>query len=237
MASNRSFVILNPEANKAYGLDPEVAWNSGINLTHNFRLNYRDGSFGVDYYYTNFENQVVVDVEDPHTVKFYNLAGVSFANSLQTQLDYELIPRLSVRLAYRWYDVQTTYSGTLKQRPLVAAHRAFVNIGYETRNSWKFDYTVQWVGTKRVPSVHDHITGGVVAESYSPTFMQMNAQVSKSWNETFELYLGSENMTNYMQHMPILGGDNPYNPGFDASMIWGPVMGRNIYAGLRYKIR
>ena len=24
---------------------------------------------------------------------------------------------------------------------------------------------------------------------------------------------------------------------FDASLIWGPVMGRNIYAGIRYKIK
>lgn len=237
MASNRSFVILNPEPNKAYGLNPEVAWNTGINLTQNFRLNYRDGSFGVDYYYTNFQNQVVVDVEDPHTVRFYNLDGISFANSLQGQLDYEIIPRLSVRLAYRWYDVKTSYSGTLKQRPLVAAHRAFANVGYETRNNWKFDYTVQWVGTKRVPSVHDHSGAGTVTESYSPSFIQMNAQVSKTWHEVFEIYAGSENLTNYMQHMPIIGSDNPYATGFDASMIWGPVMGRNVYTGIRYKIR
>src|SRR5690606_9138157 len=112
------------------------------------------------------------------------------------------------------------------------------NIGYETRNSWKFDYTVQWVGSKRVPSIHDHHNGGgVTAEGYSPTFIQMNAQVSKVWNEAFELYVGSENLTNYMQHMPILGASNPYDVGFDASMIWGPIMGRSVYAGMRYKIR
>lgn len=238
MASNRSFTIQANEAgNKPYGLDAEVAWNSGVNLTQNFRLNYRDGSIGVDYYYAHFQNQVVVDVEDPHLVRFYNLDGASFANSLQTQLDYELIPRLSLRLAYRWYDVKTTYGSRLKQRPLVAAHRTFANIGYETRNSWKFDYTIQWVGTKRVPAIHDHHSSGIVAESYSPSFIQMNAQISKSWNETFELYAGSENMTNYMQHNAVIGANNPYDTGFDASMIWGPVMGINVYTGLRYRIR
>lgn len=236
MASNRSFIILKPEAGNPYGLNPEVAWNSGVNLTHNFRLNYRDGSIGVDYYYTNFQNQVVVDVEDAHSVRFYNLTGQSFAHSLQTQFDYELIPRLALRLAYRWYDVKTTYGTQLKMRPLVAAHRAFANVGYETRNNWKFDYTIQWVGTKRVPSIHHH-TGIVTGESNSPTFIQMNAQVSKSWKEVFELYVGSENMTNYMQHEPVINGKNPYDAGFDASMVWGPVMGRNVYAGLRYRIR
>ncbi|MGN6566989.1 MAG: TonB-dependent receptor, partial [Flavipsychrobacter sp.] len=102
MASSRTFAIAAANSGtKPYGLDPEIAWNSGINLTQKFTLNYKDGTIGVDYYYTNFQNQVVVDVEDPHFVRFYNLNGTSFANSLQVQLDYELIHNLDVRLAYR----------------------------------------------------------------------------------------------------------------------------------------
>lgn len=237
MASIRALYVVNPEAGKPYGLDPEVAWNTGLNVTQKFRLDYRDGAFSADYYYTNFQNQVVVDLEDAHAVRFYNLRGESFAHSLQGQLDYELIHRLDLRLAYRWYDVQTTYSGELKMRPLVAAHRAFANVGYETKNKWSFDYTIQWIGQKRVPSIHDHNTGGTTTDSYSPSFIQMNAQISKSWKDIFELYVGGENLTNYMQHHPIIGASTPFATGFDASMIWGPVMGRNIYAGLRYKIK
>lgn len=236
MASARSFSFMGTNAGLPYGLKQEIAWNYGVNLTQKFRLNYRDGALSVDYYYTNFENQIVVDVEDANTVRFYNLDGMSFANSLQGQLDYEPIRGLDVRLAYRWYDVKTTYGGTLKERPLVAAHRAFVNVGYETKNTWRFDYTLQWIGAKRVPATHDHMTGADVAEYQSPKFVQMNAQISKTWNEVFEIYLGGENLTNYMQHNPILGAANPYDKGFDASMVWGPVMGRNIYAGMRWKL-
>lgn len=236
MASNRIFSIMGSDPSRPYGLNPEVAWNMGANLTQKFQLDYRDGAFSVDYYYTNFQNQVVVDVEDPHYVRFYNLNGLSFANSLQAQLDYELIHKLDLRIAYRWYDVRTTYNGVLKEKPLVAANRAFANLGYETHNHWRFDYTIQWVSPKRVPALHDHNTG-VVGESYSPSFVQMNAQISKTWKEDFEIYLGGENLTNYMQHDVVIGASDPYSAGFDASMIWGPAMGRNIYAGLRYKIR
>lgn len=234
MASNRAFVIQATETGGAYGLKPEVAWNTGINLTQKFQLDYRDGAFSVDYYYTDFQNQVVVDVEDPHFVVFYNLDGRSFAHSLQGQLDYEVIHNLDLRLAYRWYDVRTTYNGTLKERPLVAAHRAFANVAYETRNKWKFDYTVQWTGSKRVPMLHAHGTG---AEKQSPSFFQMNAQISKSWKDKVEVYIGGENLTNYMQHDLVLGASNPFSTGFDASMVWGPAMGRNIYAGIRLKIK
>ena len=234
MASSRNFFILNNDDGKPYGLDPEVAWNTGVNFTQKFRLNYRDGVFTVDYYYTNFENQVVVDVEDHQSVRFYNLDGASFANSFQAQLDYELIHNLDLRLAYRWYDVRTTYRNTLKEKPLIAAHRAFANAGYETSNHWKFDYTLQWIGSKRIPE-HDH--HGVYAEARSEEFIQMNAQVSKTWNDRFEVYFGGENLTNFMMHDPVLGSGDPFGNHFDASLIWGPVMGRNIYAGIRWKIK
>lgn len=238
MASNRTFMVRGVAgSNTPYGMQPEVAWNTGLNATQKFTLDYRDGSISVDYYYTHFQNQVVVDVEDPHFVNLYNLNGVSFANSLQGQFDYELIHNLDLRLAYRWYDVRTSYGGVLKERPLVAAHRAFVNVGYETKSNWKFDYTVVWTGSKRLPSLHDHNTNSFLPETTSPSFWLMNAQISKTWNEKVEVYVGGENLTNYMMHHPIMGAEHPYANGFDASMVWGPIMGANYYAGFRLKFR
>jgi outer membrane receptor for ferrienterochelin and colicins len=50
------------------------------------------------------------------------------------------------------------------------------------------------------------------------------------------LYAGSENLLNYRQPNPIVANNDPFGPNFDASMIWGPIEGRRIYMGLRYKI-
>lgn len=235
MASGRGFIISHPSDSKAYGLRPEVAWNYGLNFTQKFQLNYRDGAFTVDYYYTDFKNQIVVDLySDTHFVEFYNLSGKSYAHSFQAQLDYEILRNLDVRLAYRWYDVKTTYNGVLKEKPLVSAHRAFANIGYETRNQWKFDYTVQWIGPKLVPARHDHANQR--KEYYSPSYVLMNAQITKTIKEVLDIYVGAENITNYMQHHPITSYDNPYSADFDASLVWGPIMGRSFYAGIRYKL-
>jgi outer membrane receptor protein involved in Fe transport len=49
-----------------------------------------------------------------------------------------------------------------------------------------------------------------------------------------EAYAGVENILNYMQMNPIVDASNPFGEYFDASMVWGPAMGRNIYVGLRY---
>lgn len=240
MATGRRFYFNNvPLADlgsSEYPFKPEVAWNMGVNLTRKFILNYRDGTFGVDYYYTRFSNQVVVDIEQYNAVHFYNLAGRSFSHSLQFQLDYEPIRFFDVRLAYRFYDVRSSYGNELLAKPLVARHRAFANLAYSTRSQWKFDYTVQRIGAKRLPQHFDH-GGAVVASTQTPAFWLMNAQISKSFkSNTYQVYAGIENILNEMQMPMIFGTHDPYGEHFDASLIWGSGMGRNIYLGFRINL-
>jgi outer membrane receptor protein involved in Fe transport len=197
----------------------------------------REAVFSCDYYYTDFASQVVVDVDYPGFVSFYNLKRKSFSHSFSMQFDHELAHNLNLKLAYRYTQVMTTYAGVLEARPLVPPHRAFANIDYATRNKWKFDYTVQWVSSERTPGItHNHAGFSPGGANESPSFIQMNMQVTKVFSSMFEVYLGGENLSNYMQHDAIVGAADPFGRQFDASMIWGPMMGRNVYLGFRYKV-
>lgn len=238
LATSRQIIIQSDLNNgKPYGLDQEIAWNYGINLTQHFTLDYREGLISLDFYRTDFENQIIVDLEqNPQQAVFYNLNGKSYSNSFQAQLDYEIIKRLDFRVAYRWYDVKTNYDGELKSKPLVAENRAFINLGYETRNFWKFDYTLNWQGSKRVPSTLSNPEQYQVSDQ-SPEFYTMNFQITKSWKKLFDIYVGVENILDYKQKNPIISSDQAFGPYFDSSLIWGPVFGRGIYIGLRYKIK
>ena len=124
-----------------YGFDPEKATNFGLSFIQGFTLFERKGNLTVDFYRTNFENQVVVDWENPREITFTNLEGESFANSLQIELNQELLPRLDLRMAYKYYDVKTQYQTGLLQKPLVARNRFFVNLGYETEVTTKASST------------------------------------------------------------------------------------------------
>lgn len=236
LASSRQFVFTPEVPGKGYGFRPEVAWNFGFNLTQKFTIDYRQGSISADFYRTSFAKQVVVDTDaDPQQVQFYALEGQAYSNSFQVQIDYELLNRFDVRLAYRLYDVKTDYRSGRLSKPLLASNRAFVNLAWETRSHWRFDYTWNWQGSKRIPGT------GTNPEPYrmsdrSPSFGMMNAQVSKNWKECFEVYLGAENLTGYKQKNPILAANDPFGPYFDSSMIWGPIWGRTLYIGLRYKL-
>src|SRR4029079_5879164 len=102
----------------------------------------------------------------------------SYSNSFQAELSFMPVQRFDVRLAYRLFDVKTTYSSALLEKPLTAKNRAFANLAYET-NGWKFDYTISYNGKKRLPSTELN-PPEYQRPSYSPSFVVMNAQVSKT---------------------------------------------------------
>ena len=234
--SNRQYNILNPSNNYGYGLNPEKAWNYGINLTHQYVINKRKGSIGIDIYRTDFKSQTIADVDaNPHQINFYDLNGKSFSNSVQIETNYQLINRLDVRLAYRWLDVQTTYNGVLMEKPLTSKHRAFINLIYETKNHFKFDCTTQWFSSKRLPNTSANPVGYQMP-SNSPAYYQMAGQISKQWGKQWEAYIGGENLTNYRQTQLFIDNTHPFSNYFDGSMVWGPITGRMFYVGFRYKV-
>ncbi len=236
LVSNRSIEIMD-NGEGAYGLQPEIAWNKGLGLDQKFKLFGRDAGIGLDFYRNDFVNQVIVDAEDVRKLKFYNLEGRSYSNSFQAELSLSPLQRFDVRLAYRFFDVKTTYGGRLLEKPFTARHRAFINLAYELEG-WKFDYTANLTGSKRIPSTASNPLPYQMKER-SPMYVTMNAQVSKSLGKqkNFELYLGGENLSNYFQENVILSADQPFGPHFDGSMIWGPVSGRLVYAGFRYSLK
>lgn len=235
--SSRQVQIIASNAHGAYGLSPEASWNKGISVDQKFKLFNRSASLGLDFFRNDFINQVVVDVEDPRQIKFYNLTGRSYSNSLQSELAFTPIKQLDVKLAYRLFDVKTTYGTQLLQKPLTAQNRAFANLAYET-NGWKFDYTITYSGQKRLPNTENN-PAHYQRASYSPAFTTMNAQVSKTFgkNSPIDVYIGGENLTNYFQKNAIIAASEPFSPYFDASMIWAPISGRMFYAGIRLKVK
>ncbi|MFI5186876.1 MAG: carboxypeptidase-like regulatory domain-containing protein [Chitinophagales bacterium] len=238
LISSRQVNVLGTVTGKAYGLDPEIAWNEGISIDQKFKLFNRAGSIAADFFRTDFQNQVVVDVDkSAREVNFYNLAGRSYSNSFQFEVNQEIVTKLDIRLAYRLFDVKTTYHGDLLERPLVAKHRAFANLAYELKG-WKFDYTITYNGTKRIPFTRDNPVQYQLSER-SPSYILMNAQITKTLGKKhpLDIYLGSENLTNYYQKNPVLASDQPFGPYFDASLVWGPISGRMFYTGLRYWIK
>lgn len=239
-SSNRIIRILDNDG-PVYGLDPEKAWNYGFSYLQGFTLFGNKGDFTLDYYRTDYTNQVVVDWTNPRLIQFYNLDGKSYANSFQAEVNYSPFSRFDIRMAYKLYDVKTTFNSLGEsEKPLVPKNRFFANAGWESAPTakgaqWKVDATYNWLDSQFLPGTEMNPPQYQLDER-SPTIGTLNAQITRVFSPKFELYLGGENITNVKQEMPVLGADDPFGPFFDSTIVYGPIFGSSYYAGLRYKL-
>ncbi|MFZ1456391.1 MAG: TonB-dependent receptor [Saprospiraceae bacterium] len=237
-ASNREIILEGTGNDKTpYGLNAEVAWNLGFSATKEIKLGKRLLNLSLDLNRIDFENQIVVDLDrSARQVVFYNLRGKSYSNSMQFQTEIDVFKWLDLRLAYRYNDVQTTYGEQLLQKPLISPERAFANVGIDAGKGWMIDYTINRLSSVRIPSTIANDEKHKWPEA-SPSYFLSNAQVSKKWKNNFEVYVGGENIFDYRLDQPIISAHAPFSQYFDSSLAWGPIMGVNIYAGVRYSLK
>jgi hypothetical protein len=209
----------------------EEAWNFGFSVTKDFHLFERTLSLGAEYFRTDFVNQLVVDRESfSDYILLAPLNGKSYANSYQFEARFELLPRLDLLAAWRINDVKQTIGNKLVCKPLTGKYKGLITLNYSDKlKKWMFDYTIQFNGGGRLPVVAGSTDNLSTA---FPSYTHMNAQVTKYFRY-WDLYVGAENLLDYMQEQPVIGASQPFNVGFDATRIWGPVMGRKFFAGIR----
>ena len=243
LASSRQLHIIGGDGGKLYGLNPEIAWNYGASFLQAFKIWGKNAELSVDLYRTHFDNQVVVDLDhSPQQALFYNLDGKSFANSLQAEVSITPAKGLDFKAAYKYYDVQTQFTKGQLERTLTPKHRWFANIAYETADThenkhsqWKFDVTFNWLGEQRLPTTATNPLPYRLSD-YAPSFATLNAQITRVFSKTFEVYVGGENITNYKQANGILAADAPFGAYFDSTMQYAPAFGQMYYAGMRFKL-
>jgi len=244
LVSNRQFVfneLIEP-------LIAEEAWNAGISFVQNFNMPGGKSTFSVDYYYTHFINQTIIDLDNNlHEVLIYNLNGkingkknLSYSHSVQAEFTLLPFTRFEIILAYRFNDVRLTTAGKLQQKALMSPHKALLNLNYSLPyDKWKFNLTFQFNSPTRVPDMSgnpEEYRPVVNKKGKSPAWVMINAQVTKKFR-LWEIYFGGENLLNYKQKNPIISADNPLGECFDASIIYMPITGIMGYVGVRVMLK
>lgn len=227
LASSRSIDI-------ADNLKQESAWNYGISGTFRLPINHEELTLSAEWYYTDFQHKVIMDMDtDPHAISFYNLKGKAYSSVFQVEASYPLFRGFTLLGSYRWMDTKETYNGKEMEKPLTSRYKALATASYETpMRIWQFDFTTQFNGGGRMPTPDAEKP---LWDKNFKSYIIMNAQVTKFFRN-WSVYVGGENLTNFKQKNPIISAENPYGPDFDATMVWGPTIGRKFYVGFRYNI-
>lgn len=217
----------------------EKALTVGGSLTQTFGLvNPDDATLSFDYFRSQFYHSVIADQEMfADRIVFYGTDGRSFTDTYQVDFSWTPVERLDIFATFRYTDSKMTIrradgSSTQVERPLVSKYKTLLNIQYATKfRRWVFDATAQLNGPARIPTQ----TGNLDDSYYSPRYPMFYAQVSRKVGK-FDIYFGCENIADYIQKDPIMNAENPYDYRFNSMNVWGPLMGRKFYIGLRLNI-
>ena len=237
LATGRAIVFKDSDFSKFNRL--EKALTVGGSLTQTFGLvSADDATLSFDYFRTQFYNSVIADQEyNADQILLYNSDKRSYTDTYQIDFSWTPVERLDIFATFRYTNSEMTIDrpdGTTArvERPLVSKYKTLLNIQYATKfRRWVFDATAQLNGPARIPTQ----TGDLADDKYSPRYPMFFAQVSRKVGK-FDIYVGCENIADYRQHDPILNADNPFSTLFNSMNVWGPLMGRKFYAGLRFNL-
>lgn len=232
----------------------EDAWTFGGNLTYYIPVGASSNTYvSFDYFRTQFAQQMVVDYEQSSTaIDFYALDGrQSFTDNYQLDFSIDPVERFNITATFRYTDARIELKGSQLpvEKPMTSRFKGVLNLQYATRlNKWIFDFTASLNGSCRVYDFMKMINedGTMTAEPLdgvarmykngrTPVYPMLYAQVTRRF-KGWDVYVGAENLTNFTQKNPIIGAANPRLASFDASCIWGPLMGIKAHVGFRFTL-
>lgn len=225
LASSRNILINGT-------LEPETAVNYGVNYTHTVVGDLAKATFGIDLYRTEFTNQIFPDYDTPGQAIIANFTGESVSNGFQAEFGVEILEQIELKAGYNYLDVYRRINNEKVQLPFNSRHKINGSASYNPiSRKWHADVNVHWYGVQRLARTSLVAPG---EDEFSEPYTLVNAQLA--WTPgRVELYGGCENIFNFRLTEPIVGYQNPFGPNFDTSNIWGPMRGRELYLGIRFK--
>ena len=221
----------------------EDAWTFGGNFTYYIPVGATSNTYvSFDYFRTQFAQQMVVDYSATQIV-FYALDGrTAFTDNYQLDFSIDPVERFNITATFRYTNAKQEYKGSEApvEKPMTSRFKGVLNLQYATNlNKWIFDFTASLNGSCRVydfmADFKDEDGNLLYKNGRTPVYPMLYAQVTRRF-KGWDVYVGAENLTNYTQKNPIIGADNPRQPTFDASCIWGPLMGIKAHIGFRFTL-
>ena len=221
----------------------EDAWTFGGNITYYLPFGSSSNTYvSFDYFRTQFAQQMVVDYEyGLNQIHFYALdGGRSYTDNFQVDFSVDPVERFNITATFRYTDAKIDLRGQgLVEKPMTSRFKGVLNLQYATNlNKWIFDFTASLNGSCRVYNFMEDM----YKDGRTPMYPLLYAQVTRRF-KGWDVYIGAENLTNFRQKDVILGAVrdgngyvNAFQPSFDASCVWGPLMGFKAHAGFRFTL-
>ena len=234
-------------------LKPEQSVNYSMNVHHVYALFDGSGSFDVDAYYTHFKNKIFPDYSDPAKIIYSNSSGYAVSKGISFSGNYSFYFPLAfsvngnIQQVVEYEKDPTTDEENKRYVEYAPKWTGAATANYTFRKSKiTLGYTGQITGPMRLPEVFDLNNEGLPLATprplWSNPFALHNIQVTKQFNKAWSVYLGIQNLANYIQRSsPLVGYNDPnaaigFSPFFDTSYAYAPNHGREFYIGFKWSV-
>jgi outer membrane receptor for ferrienterochelin and colicins len=225
-------------------LDPETSWNANVNYVK--KINTENSFITIDAsaFYTYFNNRILPDYEtDPNKIIYANLEGSSVSQGISLNTDLLFTNGLAINAGATLMEVSVTENNIKRTQLLTEGFSGVWSISYKFSTNFSIDYTGNIYGPMRLPLLGENDP----RDEYSPWFSIQNVQLSKKFNNSWEIYGGVKNLLNFTPAAnSINSADNPFDDGvntelnpekaFDPSYIYASNQGIRAFAGVRFTL-
>ena len=235
-------------------LEPEMSWN--INLNYVYKMYLKQGhilNFDASIFRTDFSNKILPNYDtDPNLIIFDNLSGKSVTQGISLNFNSVFQNGLRISLGATYIDSYIDSKGLKTVPYLTEKFQGVWNIKYEFQKSnITLDFTGTITGPLKLPLLGDLDP----RSQFSPTFNIINLQLTKGWNNSYELYGGVKNILNFTpadnsiarafdpfdrevkfdaSGAAQVSPGNPYALTFDPSYVYASNQGSRFFIGFRY---
>lgn len=185
--------------------------------------------------YTQVENLAYVDA-DLATPTLKNYTKKLDVMNFDATIGYQITKPFSIALTYEHFDYDKEY----KQLLTLAAieQRIKLDFEYESERAM-INLFVNWVGSRDLAeygygdhyNIYDGTNVSGLKSTDAPSYYTVDIKGSYKIDGDYKLYAGVKNLFDETQDMSPLFFDADGN--FDVTHIYGPLRGRQIYAGLQ----
>ena len=225
-------------------LEPETSWNGNVNYVKKINTENSFITMDASAFYTYFNNRILPDYEtNPNKIIYANLEGYSVSKGISLNTDVLFTNGLAINAGATLMEVSVTENDIKRTQLLTESFSGIWSISYKFSNDFSIDYTGNLYGPMRLPLLGENDP----RDEYSPWFSIQNIQLSKKFNNSWEIYGGVKNLLNFTPAAnSINGADNPFDAGvntelnperaFDPSYVYASNQGIRAFAGIRFTL-
>ena len=207
--------------------------NYGLNLTHDFTDKIQ---YSLDLYLTHFQNQIVADFDrSPQQFVLYKSQG---------QVIFKKYPDPGWHKpgGRSWYQTgipvqrcKTTYSGNTLPNPPISPPQGLANAGYTHKSGWRFDYTISWQSSKRIPGYRKQPRSLSFTCQVRCLLVEQCSGNKGLWSKIWSIFWGEISLA-IANRIRLSVREIRYGNYFDASLGLGTRFGAMWYGGFRYRL-